>query len=169
MARPNNYEKKVKPYLSKIEQMALTMTEEQIANTLDISLSSWKRYKAEYEPLRTVLKKGRKDLVLELRGALIKKAKGYEYTETKEIYQKVNWPDELYVMMLEAGFTEEQLDQAETIRTEVTHKYASPDVAAANLLLKNYDKENWANDPQMLEIRKKELELREKQIEDGDW
>lgn len=169
MARPNNYEKKVKPYLSKIEQMALTMTEEQIANTLDISLSSWKRYKAEYEPLRTVLKKGRKDLVLELRGALIKKAKGYEYTETKEIYQKVNWPDELYVMMLEAGFTEEQLDQAETLRTEVTHKYASPDVAAANLLLKNYDKENWANDPQMLEIRKKELALREKQIEDGDW
>lgn len=169
MARPNNYEKKVKPYLSKIEQMALTMTEEQIANTLDISLSSWKRYKAEYEPLRTVLKKGRKDLVLELRGALIKKAKGFEYTETKEIYQKVNWPDELYVLMLEAGFTEEQLNQAETLRTEVTHKYASPDVAAANLLLKNYDKENWANDPQMLELRKKELELREKQIEDGDW
>lgn len=169
MARPNQYEKKVEPYLSKISEMALTMSEEQIAETLGISLSSWKRYKAQYEPLRTVLKRGRKDLVLELRGALIKKAKGFEYTETKEIHQKVNWPDELYALMIDAGFTEEQLDQAETIRTEVSHKYASPDVAAANLLLKNYDKENWANDPQMLKIREKELKLREKQVEQNDW
>lgn len=34
---------------------------------------------------------------------------------------------------------------------------------------KNYDKENWANDPQMLDIRKKELELRERQIENSEW
>lgn len=169
MARPNQYEKKVKPYLSKISEMALTMSEEQIAETLGISLSSWKRYKAQYEPLRTVLKRGRKDLVLELRGALIKKAKGFEYTETKEVRQKVNWPDELYALMIDAGFTEEQLDQAETVRTEITRKYASPDVAAANLLLKNYDKENWANDPQMLDIRKKELKLQEKKVELSEY
>lgn len=169
MARPNQYEKKVEPYLSKISEMALTMSEEQIAETLGISLSSWKRYKAQYEPLRTVLKRGRKDLVLELRGALIKKAKGFQYTETKEIHQKVNWPDELYALMINAGFTEEQLNQAETVRTEISHKYASPDVAAANLLLKNYDKENWANDPQALKLREREIELREKQVEQNDW
>jgi hypothetical protein len=44
-----------------------------------------------------------------------------------------------------------------------------PDVAALNLLLKNYDKDHWSNDPQMLELRKKELELKEKQIESNEW
>ena len=55
------------------------------------------------------------------------------------------------------------------MKTEVAHKHAHPDVAALNLALKNYDKENWANDPQMLDIRKKELELRERQIENSEW
>ena len=49
-------------------------------------------------------------------------------------------------------------------RKEVIQKYAQPDVASINLLLKNYDKENWANDPQVIELRKKELELKEKQL-----
>lgn len=44
-----------------------------------------------------------------------------------------------------------------------------PDVASINLLLKNYDKENWSNDPQSLDLRRKELELREKQIENNSW
>ena len=44
-----------------------------------------------------------------------------------------------------------------------------PDVAALNLALKNYDPDNWANDPQMLKIREKELKLREKQVENNTW
>ena len=40
---------------------------------------------------------------------------------------------------------------------------------AINLALKNYDPENWANDPQMLQIRKKELELRKRQVEANEW
>ena len=55
------------------------------------------------------------------------------------------------------------------VREEVTTKYMKPDVAATNLLLKNYDKENWANDPQALELRKKELELQERRLENGEW
>ena len=42
-------------------------------------------------------------------------------------------------------------------------------MAAINLALKNYDKDNWSNDPQMLELRKKEIELRERQIEQNEW
>lgn len=152
MARPNNYNKKVEPYLNKISEMALTMTEEQIAETLGIAYSTFRRYKEENQQLKAALKNGRKDLVLLLKSSLIKKANGFNYVETK-IIKELN---------VETGELEE-------VKREETIKHAQPDVAAINLLLKNYDRENWANDPQMMEIRKKELELREKQVEQNDW
>lgn len=146
MARPNKYQLHVEPYLDKIEQMALVMSEEQIAKTLGVSYSTFRRYKDENQQLQAALKRGRKDLVLELKSALIKKAKGYEVLETK---------------------TESEMG----VITKVTEtvKHFQPDVAAINLLLKNYDKENWANDPQTLELRKQELELRKQQAENNNW
>ena len=152
MARPNNYKKLVEPYLDKISEMALTMSEEQIAETLGIGYSTFKRYKVTNEPLRASLKSGRKQLVIELKSNLIKKAKGFEYTETKEIKERNKVTGNL-----------------EVVRVETTKKYAAPDVAANNLLLKNYDRESWANDPQALELRRKELELKEKSIEANEW
>lgn len=152
MARPNNYKKLIEPYLDKISEMALTMSEEQIAETLGVGYSTFKRYKKDNEPLRASLKSGRKALVIELKSNLIKKAKGFEYTETKEIKEKNPVTGKL-----------------EVVRVETTKKFAPPDVAANNLLLKNYDKDNWANDPQMIELRKKELELKEKSIEANEW
>ena len=68
--------------------------------------------------------------------------------------------------------SEEELKElctAQLVKREVKHKQAHPDVAAINLALKNYDKDNWSNDPQMLELRKKEIELRERQIEQNEW
>jgi hypothetical protein len=53
---------------------------------------------------------------------------------------------------------------------------ALPDTNAINLFLKNYDKENWSNDPQQLEIKKQELqmkkeelELKKKEFENNNW
>ena len=92
------------------------------------------------------IKKGRTNLVKELRGTLIKKAKGFSYVEKKIIKE-----------------------EGVVVREEETTKVVTPDVAALNLLLKNYDKEFWANDPQMLEMRKKELELQEKRIDETRW
>ena len=71
--------------------------------------------------------------------------------------------------MIDSGIPAEQLDRVNNVKTEVAHKEMSPDVAALNLALKNYDKENWANDPQMLDIRKEELNLKKKQIEQNEW
>lgn len=168
--RKGKYETLIEPNLKLIQEMAQTMTEKQIAESLGVSYTgAWSVAKNEHPELAESLKKGRQNLVVELRSTLIKKAKGYEYTETKETHQKVDWPDELYAMMLDAGFTEEQLDQAELVKTEIMHKHAAPDVAATNLLLKNYDKDNWANDPQALALKREELKLRKQQIEDKDW
>ena len=168
--RPNKYIENIKPNLALVSEMARTMTEKQIAEYFNVSYTgSWSQYKKDYPELVEAIKKGRQNLVAELRSALIQRAKGYKYTETKEVKQRVIWPDDLYVQMLEAGFSEEQLDQAMLVKTETATKNMPPDVAAINLALKNYDKENWANDPQALELKKKELELRKKQVEANDW
>ena len=83
---------------------------------------------------------------MELYSALIKRAKGFKYTEKKKIY--------------EGG---------ELVREEISEKYAQPDVAALNLALKNFDADNWANDPQIMELRRKELELRQQAVKNNDW
>lgn len=144
--RPNKYETHVKPYLEDIKKWCQTMTEKQIARKLGIAYSSWCLYKNDYSELSETIKKGRQSLVVELKSTLIERAKGFQYTEKKVIK--------------EGG---------EVVREEIYTKSSLPDVAALNLLLKNYDKENWSNDPQVIELRKKELELRERQIENNEW
>lgn len=167
--RKGLYDTNVKPYLKEIKEWRTVMTEQQIAEKLGIAYSTWNKYKTENVELMEALEKGRADLVTELRGALIKKAKGYQYTETKTTTEAVKWPPELYAALIDAGFTPEDIKQSRLVKTEVAIKEMPPDVAALNLSLKNYDKENWANDPQMLELRKKELELKERKIDADEW
>lgn len=150
--RPNKYISHVKPYLSDITEMALTMTEKQIAQALGVAYSSFKEYKKLYSDLADALKNGRNELVKDLRSTLIHKAQGYNWTETKRIKRRD--PD---------------TGKMELVEIQETVKHFAPDVAALNLLLKNYDKENWANDPQMLRLREKELELKKEQIDNASW
>lgn len=144
--RPDKYESHVKPRLEDVRKMCLYMTEKQVSDALGVSQSAWCEYKKKYHELTEAIKKGRQELVVELKSTLIQKAKGYTYTERKTVFKS---------------------DEVE--RVEVYERHAQPDVAALNLLLKNYDPDNWANDPQLIRIREKELELREKQIENNDW
>ena len=143
--RPEKYHDSVEPYLDEIREMAQTMTEKQIAETLGISYSCFRRYKEQHEALKDALKKGRKKLIMDLRSALIRRAKGFQYEEKKIIKED------------------------RKIREEIYTRTVLPNVAAINLALKNYDKENWANDPQMLRIREKELELQERKLEQNEW
>lgn len=167
--KPGKYDDYVKPYLSLISEWCRTMTERQIAEKLGIGYSTFNQYKVDYPELGECIKKGKQNLIADLRSALIKKAKGYKYTEVKTTEEAVKLPEEIYEFLIDAGFTEEQINVSRLVKTEIAHKEMSPDVAAINLALKNYDKENWSNDPQMLDIRKKELELRERQIENNEW
>ena len=143
MGRKNKYYTHIKPHLKEIPEMLQDMTEEHVAKKLGVAYSSWNKYKLEFKELSEVIKKGNASLVGELKSVLKKRAKGFQYEERKIIKE-----------------------HGVVVREEIHVKSALPDVASINLLLKNYDKENWANDPQMLELRKKELELREKKLEE---
>lgn len=149
MARPNLYNTHVEPYLGQIKTWSRYETEKDIAGRLGIAATTFRRYKKEHPELAEAIKEGRQDFVAELKDALRKKALGFYYEETKTVKRK------------DAG-------QAQ-VSIETYKKYSPPDVAAINLLLKNYDKENWSNDPQALELRRKELEIREKQAEANEW
>jgi hypothetical protein len=117
--------------------MLQTMTEEQVARKLGVAYSSWNKYKLEFTELTEAIKKGNTNLVGELKSVLKKRAKGFQYEEKKIIKER-----------------------GEIVREEIYVKSALPDVASINLLLKNYDREFWSNDPQILELRKQELELK---------
>ncbi len=125
------------------------LREDQIAKNLGISVTTLEKYKKEHPQIVKALKKGKQVLITELENALIKKALGYDYEE-KKVYTKTE-------------------DGSTTTYTEITKKHQPPDTGALFGLLKNKDPENYADNPQMLEIKRQELELRKRLAEEEKW
>lgn len=148
--RKNAYETMIKPRFDDVsEWLRNGATERQIADNLGVGYSTFNKYKAEIKEFRELLKNGRKSLVLQLRGALVQRALGQTYTEKKKYKRKEN------------GVVVEY--------EEETTRVALPDIAALNLCLKNYDADEWANDPQQLKLKRDELEFKKKQAENDGW
>lgn len=150
--RKSAYDEKIKSRFADIEKwLKGGASEKQVAAALGVAYSTFNKYKVEKEEFSELLKSiDRSELVCDLRSALIKKAMGYTYEEKKQYITEDN-------------------EGKKKKHTEIYTKVAHPDVAAINLALKNYDKDNWANDPAMLELKKQELELRKQAVEDGQW
>lgn len=149
--RPGKYETNVKPRLADIrEWRKVGATVKNICEVLDIAPSTWSEYEKKYPEFSEAIKKGKAEFCLDLRGELAKLAKKHTL-ETKKQYIKQD---------METGH--------KTQYTEITTKEIDADIAAINLLLKNLD-EDWANDPQNLELRKQELELRKQIAEANNW
>ena len=140
----------VKAKLHLVEKWARDgISEEEIAKALRISITTLNSYKNDHPDILRALKKGKESLITELENALIKKALGYDYEE-KKVYTKT-----------ENG-------QAITY-TEITKKHQPPDTGALFGLLKNKDPEHYSDNPQMLQLKKQELELRERLAKEGNW
>lgn len=151
MPRKSAYDTIIKPRFDDIYKWLQNgATEKQIYEALGVGKDAWYKYKGSVQEFADLIKKGRSKLVGELRGALVKKALGFEYTEKKT-----------YTKQDENGNVSRNIE-------EHTHQ-ALPDVAALNLCLKNYDKDDWANDPQMLELKRQELELKKENAQKDDW
>lgn len=143
----SKYETHVKPRFDEIETwIGQGATQIIIAKKLGISERTLRDYLKKYSEFADLYKSGQIDLVQDLRGVLFKKAKGFQFTETEKI--------------VENGIVTKEVTKIKT---------ALPDVAAINLLLKNYDKENWANDPQLLDLKKQELKMKKEIAENENW
>ena len=150
MGRKSRYESHVLPYLQQIQEWCQDLDERQIAvERLGIAISTWENYKKKYPELREVLKKGKQQLVGDLKAALKKKAKGFTYEETKTTIRD------------EGG--------KKITTVEKYKKYAQPDTGAIHLLLKNLDPE-WTNDDQTtIDLKREQLELAKQKAENENW
>lgn len=137
------------PNLDKIPQMAVEMTQGQIADALGVSRSSWDNYKAAHPELAAAVDKGRENLVQELKDALRKKALGFTYEESKSTQRKRGSQSEVTI--------------------EKYNRYSPPDIGAIHLLLKNNDPE-WRNDDyETLQLKKKQVDIAQQKADDAGW
>lgn len=149
MGRKNKYETNIKPHLKEIRELAANLTEYQIARKFGVTPQSLESYKKNYPELLEALRDGKKDLVNELKMTLIKKAKGFTYTESKQILRE------------EGGKKIKVVEKYE--------KYAQPDTGAIHLLLKNLD-DSWRNDDkETIDQKRKQLELAERKVDQNEW
>lgn len=150
--RPNAYETIILPRIEEVEAWAKEgATDKDIAVALGLNPGSFARIKSRYGEFSDLLKKAHEVPVKEIKKALYKRAIGFSYTEDSTV-------------------TETEDDEVVRIKTTKSTKYMPPDVAAALVLLKHWDRENgWTNDPATLELKKKELKLREDQAKKGEW
>lgn len=168
--RKSKYETDIKPHLSLVEEMAHNMTEKEIAKSFGVSYSgAWMRYKQAHPELVAAIIRGRRTLVADLKSALIKRALGYKDVETKTTTEQFKFPKATRQMLIDCGYTDEQLDEVKVTKVETKEKMLPPDVTAINLALRNYDKGNWFNDPAEYELKVAELQLKKKRLEKDEW
>lgn len=148
--RKGLYETHIKPYFEQIDKMLNDgASEEQVANALGVSYSSFNNYKKQHKELDDLCKKPRVNLVEDLRSALVKRALGFKYEEKRQYITR-------------------DADGNERKHTEIITKEALPDTTAIFGALNLYD-DTYVKDKKAHELKEQELELRKMQLELKDW
>lgn len=148
--RKSLYYKQVQPFLAQIDAYLNNgATEKQVAEALNVAYSSWNNYKTQFPELKELCDKPRVNLILDLRGALVKEALGYTYEEKKTYIKK----DE---------------DGNESRYTEITQKYARPVTNAIFGALNIYDPD-YVKDRANHDLKREELELKKELAKEQLW
>lgn len=152
IGRKSIYEDRIKSKFSEIKKMLEGgASEKQVAKSLGIAYSTFNKYKASEKEFAELLRGiDRTQIVSDLRSALLKKALGFNYEEKKK-------------------YIKTDADGNENTYIEISQRVALPDVAAINLALKNWDSQNWSNDPQMMRLKREELDFKKEMALKEDW
>jgi predicted transcriptional regulator len=157
MGRPSKKEM-VLNNLDKIAEMSSRgLTKQNIANQLGVSISTLQKYTSEIKEIDECIKENRKRPVAILEGVMFKAAKGSELLVKKHMKVK-------NVEYWENG--KKKREWEEVVEYEEL-EIIRPDIGAGAFLLKNWG--GYANEPRVVEIRQKDLELKKKQAEKNDW
>jgi len=127
-----------------------------IAKALHISPQTLYKYLNSTENGLDDIKKARAVAVDKLEDTIFTSATGF--TRTVKKYAKVKR------VMYENGKKAEEWEEMQEYEEEI---YYPPDTTALIFLLKNWAK--YVNEPAMMELRKREVELREKELENKNW
>lgn len=173
--RPNKYETHVKRKFKEIEEwLKLGASEKEIWQRLGIVKSTFYDYKSKYKEFSDLLKNSREQPVEEIKAAMLKRAKGFQYSEKRVVTQFIDFPEEIEMILSDSGINLEKFKRPKLIRTEEITKTALPDVAAGLVLLQHWDKDDegktkWSRDPANLEIKKEELAIKKEIAENDNW
>lgn len=111
--------------LSMLEGWARSgLNDSQIAHNMGIAPETLCRWKSRFPQINQSLKKGKEVVDYEVENQLLKRAMGYEVTETRE-----------------------EVDNSGRKKTITTTRHVAPDVAAQIFWLKNRKPEKWKNKP----------------------
>lgn len=142
MGRPSIYEKVILPHIEEIKKaVEQGATVEEIAKAYGIAESTLYKFKAEKKELKEAFARGREEVIVQIKAALLKKALGYEYEEEKRVGRK-------------------DASGENIILVEKYKKHSAPSETAAAMLLRNYDKEWLDNDQTAKNLKKQELDLK---------
>lgn len=155
MARSNSHEDIIESRLTEIESwVEQGDTDKEIADKLGIGYSTFRKYKTKNVALKEVIATGKDKLNDEAEKAVFKKATGYYYYE--EVPTKVKEE-----VLADDG---ETIISKEKVIVSKVKKYSHPDVNAQKFWLQNKKKASWKNDPHKIDIDKKALKLKEKEV-----
>lgn len=140
--RKSIYDTVIAPHLDEIRKAVENgATVKEIAAALGIAESTLNKYKAEKKELSAAFARGRASIVIDIRGALLKKALGYDYEEEKRVGRKDQKGENVVIV-------------------ERYKKHQPPSETAAAMLLRNYD-ESWIDkDSTTTLLKQQEFELR---------
>lgn len=156
MARPSA-KKIIKDNLDRVEKwVASGLTMKEIAKNLGISERTLYKYKATDPQFMQTVKKGRQAAVEILENTMFKSATGF--TQTLKKYEKVKR------CTYSNGKKLEEWEELVEYEEEV---YFKPDITAGIFLLKNWG--DYVNEPKVLELRREEIEIQKKKLEDSSW
>lgn len=125
---------KIRKRFAEIEDWARQgLSEQQIITNLGIGKSTFYRHKREHSELAELIEKARIAPITELTNKLYERACGMTRTSTRT-------------------YVRTDPDGQEYTITETTEIQELPNIAAIHLLLKNWNKNNWSNDPVHTEI-----------------
>ena len=146
------YDERVKPNLDKVTEMSSNgLTQEQIADSLGVNYRTLKRYIEEEEELRKAISSGREVAIKEVENAMFNSAIGGKVTVKKGMKVKK--------VIYENGRKKGEVETVEPYDEEV---YVKPDTQAGIFLLKNWAKDRYSADPIMHDLKRREVELKEK-------
>lgn len=124
--------------------------EYQIFKKLNIGKTTWESYKKKHPELMELLKKGREIQVGEVENSLYKNATGYYYYVQEAMKVKDS-------------------EGNESVEVVTLKKFKGPETAAICFFLKNKDKMHYADNPQMIDLKRQELDIRRSESEFKTW
>ncbi len=145
--------------LDRIKSMVKNgLTDKEISEELGIGYSTWKNKKSQNKLIKAAIDEVKDTRNQEVEEALFKNCKGYHYYE--EVPTKVK---------------EEVINEKGTVLTvekvvvSTVKKWKPADLAAQKYWLNNRKKATWKENPNAVELKRKELKLKEMEIEGKAW